>query len=67
MFCDVGISYCEHDISDVGGVPSSHGCKPLPPSCGLPAACSCLANVPCGSMCAASVDGGGLVVTCPGG
>jgi hypothetical protein len=66
-FCDVGISYCERDTSDVGGVPSSYQCKPLPPSCGLPATCACLANVQCGSMCAASADGTGLVVTCPGG
>lgn len=67
MFCEVGISYCERDTSDVGSVPSTYGCKPLPPSCGLPATCACLANVVCGSMCAASVDGAGLVVTCPGG
>jgi hypothetical protein len=66
-FCDIGISYCERDTSDVGGVPSSYGCKPLPPSCGLPATCACLANVVCGAMCAPSVDGAGLVVTCPGG
>ena len=66
-FCDVGISYCEHDISDVGGVPSTYGCKQLPPSCGLPATCACLANVVCGSACAPSTDGAGLVVTCSGG
>ena len=66
-FCDIGIAYCEHDISDVGGVPSTWGCKTLPPTCGLPATCGCLANVPCGSMCAPSKDGAGLVVTCPGG
>ena len=66
-FCDVGLSYCEHDISDVGGVPSTYGCKPLPPSCGNPATCGCLANVVCGSSCMASKDGAGLVVTCSGG
>ena len=66
-FCDVGISYCERDTSDVGGVPSTYGCKPLPPSCGNPATCACLANVVCGSMCAAVGDGTGLQVTCPGG
>ena len=66
-FCDTGISYCERDVSDVGGVPTTYQCKPLPPSCGLPATCSCLANVTCGSMCAPSNDGAGLVVTCPGG
>ncbi|MEP7120633.1 MAG: hypothetical protein ABJE95_06980 [Byssovorax sp.] len=66
-FCDVGISYCERDTSDVGGVPSTYTCKPLPPSCGDPSSCACLANVPCGSICAASPDGAGQVVTCPGG
>ena len=66
-FCDVGVSYCEQDTSDVAGVPTTHGCKPLPPSCGLPASCACLASVACGSMCAPSKDGAGLVVICPGG
>jgi hypothetical protein len=66
-FCEAGVSYCERDISDVGGIPTTYQCKSLPPSCGLPATCACLANVPCGSMCAPSTDGAGLVVTCPGG
>lgn len=66
-FCDIGLSYCEVDTSDVGGVPNTYGCKPLPPSCGNPATCACLANVQCGAMCAPSNGGAGLVVTCPGG
>lgn len=67
MFCDPGVQYCERDMSDVGGVPSTYSCKALPPSCGDPSSCACLASVPCGAMCAPSVDGGGFVVTCPGG
>jgi hypothetical protein len=64
-FCEVGTSYCRRTISDIGGEPSSYECAQLPPACGNPASCACLANVLCGSMCEAS--NGGFVVTCAGG
>lgn len=65
-FCEIGVTYCRHSISDVGGEPSSHECISLPPLCGNPASCACLANEPCGSSCSGSNDGG-FAVTCPGG
>jgi len=65
-FCEVGVTYCRRSISDIGGEPSSYECAQLPPACGNPATCACLANVPCGSMCEAA-SGGGFVVTCAGG
>ncbi|MEO5728968.1 MAG: hypothetical protein ABI134_25390 [Byssovorax sp.] len=65
-FCELGTTYCRRSISDIGGEPSSYECAPLPPACGNKASCACLANVPCGSSCGDSGDGG-IVVTCAGG
>jgi hypothetical protein len=62
-FCSTASEYCQRAMSDVFGIPDSYTCLPRPSGCAL---CSCLSNVPCGSMCAATSDGG-LVVTCPGG
>jgi hypothetical protein len=66
FFCEVGVSYCRRNLSDIGGEPSSYECASLPPACGNPASCACLAKVLCGSSCADSGDGG-FVVTCGGG
>jgi hypothetical protein len=65
-FCEIGVSYCRRTTSDVGDEPNAYLCASLPPVCGNPASCACLAKEICGSMCEASSDGG-LVVTCPGG
>lgn len=65
-FCEIGVNYCRRTTSDVGGEPSSFVCVSLPPLCGNPASCACLAKESCGSMCAATNDGG-FIVTCPGG
>ena len=65
FFCEVGVTYCRHSISDVGGEPSTYECVSLPPVCGNPATCACLDKEPCGSSCIAK--GGGFVVSCPGG
>lgn len=65
-FCQLGTSYCRRSMSDVGGEPSSYICETLPPACGNPATCACLAKVACGASCEASADGG-FTVTCLGG
>ncbi len=65
-FCEVGVTYCRRTTSDVGGEPSSFQCVSLPPLCGNPASCACLAKEVCGSMCEAT-SAGGFIVTCPGG
>lgn len=65
-FCDASMYYCQKSLSDVGGVPDSYTCAPLPDACNPgPATCACLAGVACGDMCAEA--DGGLTVTCPGG
>jgi hypothetical protein len=65
-FCELGVNYCRRTTSDIGGEPSSYVCASLPPLCGNPASCACLAKEVCGSMCQATSEGG-FVVTCPGG
>ena len=65
LFCDVQFTYCEIQLSDVGGFPDLHACRQLPDACD-PQACACLEGVLCGETCE-PVDGGGLKVTCPGG
>jgi hypothetical protein len=64
--CDIKTQYCRRDISDVGGVPDTFTCSPLPAGCGSAPTCGCLASVPCQSQCEG--DGSlGLLVSCPGG
>jgi len=63
-FCDLKTSYCEIQLSDVSSMPSTHACIALPSSCGGIGTCACLSNVPCGSSCATTSDGG-LKVSCP--
>lgn len=64
-FCALDSEYCEIALSDVGGVPSTYTCRPLPSGCSIPT-CGCLANAPCGASCTTTADGG-LAVTCAGG
>jgi hypothetical protein len=65
-FCSKASQYCQEDVSDVGGVPSTFSCKQLPAGCMVPGAtCACLSGEPCGNMCQ-SADGG-FTLTCPGG
>lgn len=59
-------AYCERSTSDVGSEPTGYVCKSLPAVCGGAPACPCLANEPCGSICAADAAGH-LTATCPGG
>jgi hypothetical protein len=63
--CTEGIEYCQRSVSDVGGIPDSWSCRPVPSGCPMTADCACLTNEPCGTLCA--VDNGGATVTCPGG
>jgi hypothetical protein len=65
-FCTTGKEYCEMDGSDIGGTPSTFGCKPLPAGCGSAPDCACLSGVPCGTLCSVQPDGG-LQIVCPGG
>lgn len=65
-FCEAGVTYCRRSMSDIGGEPSSYECISLPPLCGNPPTCACLANVPCGSSCE-SPSAGAFIVTCLGG
>jgi hypothetical protein len=65
-FCNVGLEYCQHGVSDVGGEPDTYACMPVPPSCGKTPTCSCLADEPCGQWCNAP-ELAQLTLTCPGG
>lgn len=65
MLCDSSSSYCQVQISDVGGEPNSYSCTPLPDACGNPVDCACLMSEFCGDMCEAT--GAGFTLTCPGG
>ena len=65
LLCDSSSFYCRRDVSDVGGIPDSWGCMPLPNGCGDPADCTCLEMENCGFMCEAT--GSGFTLTCPGG
>jgi hypothetical protein len=68
-FCDVKSSYCVRTGSDVGGMPDSYDCAPLPTLCQAKPSCGCIVN-PCGgpvpSKCAMTPEGG-IFVMCPGG
>ncbi len=68
-FCDKATQYCSKTYSDVGGLPDSYSCAPLPAACGNTPSCMCIGD-PCGSpiagVCEATMDGG-FRVTCPGG
>ena len=66
VFCAIAESYCERIVSDVGGVPDSYFCQPLPAPCNRSMSCACLAGVTCGDRCEEFVEGG-MMVTCPGG
>ncbi len=66
QFCQLGISYCQIAISDVGGEPNDYRCLPLPVGCAGAPDCACLAAEPCGFMCESDAAGG-LTLTCPGG
>ena len=68
-FCRARISYCQHSVSDVGGVPDSYSCEFLPSACSdgnTDPTCPCLDAEPCGDSCD---DGGAgaITLTCPGG
>lgn len=65
-FCDVASQYCLLSVSDVGGIPNSYDCLPLPAGCTSPVSCSCLELVPCGMWCSVN-DQGHVTLTCPGG
>ncbi|MFT3769892.1 MAG: hypothetical protein QM820_31055 [Minicystis sp.] len=67
QFCALGTEYCERFNSDIGGEPPTFTCQPIPAFCAGPdASCSCLTEVPCGSNCSTTGDGG-LQVICLGG
>ena len=65
-FCDLPYSYCQVQISDVGGIPNTYTCKPLLSGCGSTPSCDCLSSEPCGFECKGD-DKEGLTLTCPGG
>lgn len=65
-FCDGTFQYCLHSVSDVGGIPDSYSCEPIPAGCASKATCACVKQQPCGDWC--TTDGAGNVtLTCPGG
>jgi hypothetical protein len=66
QLCEIGVTYCQISVSDVGGFPNGYDCRPLPPTCGNPADCTCVADQSCGEFCEVSGDGL-VVVSCPGG
>lgn len=65
-FCLLQTEYCEHEQSDVVGIPDTFTCKPLPAGCGATPSCACLSGVACGGDCAEG-NNGGQIVTCKGG
>jgi hypothetical protein len=63
-FCTQGAQYCQRTTSGgMGGEPSSYSCLNLPPACGSPATCACLAGTACANTCQASASGD-LSTTC---
>jgi hypothetical protein len=64
--CNRTTEYCEHDVSDVGGLPDDFECRGLPSACGGAPSCGCLAGQTCAAQCAGS-GASGLTLTCPGG
>ena len=66
-FCMLGSQYCLRAVSDVGGIPDSYECKPLPASCGKTPTCTCLEAEPCGDWCETGATLGEIMLTCPGG
>lgn len=68
-FCTLATEFCQKTLSDVGGMPDSYSCAPLPMACGDMPSCACLGD-PCGApvpgSCVQDVSGG-LTFTCPGG
>jgi hypothetical protein len=65
LFCDLATTYCQRGSSDVGNEPDSFQCNQLPAGCGTPS-CACLADEPCGAICAGAASSG-FELTCPGG
>jgi hypothetical protein len=66
IFCALGSQYCQHGVSDVGGIPDDYACKELPAGCGKTPTCACLSAEPCGDWCASPALGE-IRLTCPGG
>jgi hypothetical protein len=64
--CAIATQYCERQVSDVGGVPDTYTCKPLPASCMGAPSCTCVRSEPCGGSCQGNGPLG-LMLTCPGG
>lgn len=68
-FCDSVTEYCYKTTSDVGELPDSFNCAPLPAACaGVPPSCACIGD-PCGAPISGvcTPAGNGFMVTCPGG
>ena len=65
-FCATKSQYCEVQVSDIGGEPSTFSCKDIPAGCGGPATCACLQGQPCADL-FCDDSGTGVRVTCPGG
>jgi hypothetical protein len=64
--CDLATEYCERQVSDVGGMPDTYNCVPLPKPCVGVSECECLADEFCGEFCE-EAPGGGATLSCPGG
>jgi hypothetical protein len=64
--CNIATQYCARQVSDLGGVPDSYLCKPLPASCAGSPSCACVRSEPCAAMCQGT-GSLGMLVTCPGG
>jgi hypothetical protein len=62
-FCQSNTDYCEHEVSDIGGLPDTYTCKPVPAACGATPSCACLSGVACGT-CSASSNGDLTVIVC---
>jgi hypothetical protein len=67
--CDSTVEYCERDVSDVGGIPDTFFCKPLPDACKsgpMAHQCICLEPLPCGGTCVDKAAGA-FELMCAGG
>lgn len=64
-FCRTSVSYCQRQVSDIANEPDSYACELFPQGC-TDSDCACLADEPCGAMCAEPADGE-VTLTCPGG
>ena len=69
LTCLGNVEYCQQQVSDLGGIPDTFVCVPMPPTCPTPGTCACLkeARVICSEFGLCLDSEGGPTMVCPGG